>query len=73
MTKNDRSLLTQMIKRGKFNWDIYELLVQQNAIVSKSIIKKMGNKWVCHPDNFVKKLDVPLPILSQSKVLGKRK
>ena len=73
MTKNDKSLLTQMIERGKFNWDIYELLVQQNAKNAKAIIKKMGNKWVCHPDNFVKKLDVPLPILSQSKVLGSKK
>lgn len=72
MTKNDRSLLTQMIERGKFNWEIYELLVEQNAKNSKALIKKMGNKWVCHPDNFVKKLDVPLPILSQSKVLGRR-
>ena len=26
----------------------------------KSVIKRMGNKWVLHPDNFVKRLEVPL-------------
>lgn len=73
MTKNDKSLITQMIKSGRFGWEIYELLVVQNAKNSKEMIKKMGNKWVCHPDNHIKRLDVPLPILSQSKVLGRLK
>ncbi len=76
MTANDKSLLSQMIKRGRFNNDIYELLVKQNAINAKVMIKKMGSKWCCHPDNAVKRLDVPLPLLSDlrvSKILKARK
>ena len=26
----------------------------------KSVIKRMGTKYCCHPDNFVKRLEVPL-------------
>ena len=26
----------------------------------KSVIKRMGTKYCCHPDNYVKRLDVPL-------------
>jgi len=76
MTANDKVLLSQMIRAGKFNHDIYELLVKQNAINAKSMIKKMGSKWCCHPDNAVKKLDVPLPLLSDartSKILKGKK
>lgn len=76
MTSNDRNLLGQMIRRGKFNWDIYDLLVKQNAINSKAMVKKMADKWCCHPNNRVKRLDVPLPLLSDvrtSKILKGRK
>ena len=73
MTKNDKSLLSQMIQAGRFNYDIYVLLCKQNEIASKALIKKMGNKWVCHPDNFVKRLDTPLPILSRESKVLKRK
>ena len=75
MTKNDKALMSQMIGVGKFNWSIYELLVELNKKQAKDAIKKMGNKWCCHPDNAVKRLDVPLPLLTesrQSKVLKKR-
>ena len=75
MTNNDRSLLKQMIHRGIFNYDIYELLVKHNALAAKKQIKKMGNKWCCHPDNKVKRLDVPLPLLSDartSKILKRK-
>lgn len=71
MTKNDKKLLTQMIEAGRFSWEMYELLVKQNEANSKAFIKRMGNKWVCHPDNRVKRLEVPLPLLSRgSKVLN---
>jgi hypothetical protein len=75
MTANDKSLLKQMIEAGRFNYAIYELLVENNRNNAKAIIKKMGNKWCCHPDNRVKRLDVPLPLLSDarnSKVLKKK-
>ena len=55
MTKNDKKLLGQMIEAGRFSWDIYEVLCEQNALKSKAIIKAMGNKWVCHKDNQVKR------------------
>ena len=76
MTANDRNLLGQMIRRGKFNWPIYDLLLKQNAINSKAMVKKMGEKWCCHPSNQVKRLDVPLPLLSDartSKILKGKK
>jgi len=72
MTNNDKSLLQQMIGAGKFNYEIYSLLVKMNQDKTDKLIKKMGNKWCCHPDNAVKKLDVPLPLLNevrQSKIL----
>jgi hypothetical protein len=41
---------------------------------AKDIVGTMGAKWCCHPDNKVKRLDVPLDILKshQSKVLRKK-
>lgn len=72
MTKNDKKLLSQMIDAGLFSYEMYELLVKQNKENAKAMIKKMGNKWVCHPDNYVKRLEVPLPLLSrESKILRK--
>ena len=75
MTKNDKSLISQMIRAGRFNYEIYELLCQQNAVNSKAAIKKMGNKWVCHPDNYVKRLEIPLDVLNAhrgSKILKRQ-
>jgi hypothetical protein len=75
MTKNDKTLMKQMIEAGRFNYGIYELLVEINAKNSKDMVKKMGDKWCCHPSNQVKRLDVPLPLLTdirQSKVLRRK-
>lgn len=75
MTKNDKSLLKQMIHAGRFNIEIYELLCEYNAQKSKEAIKKMGTRWCCHPDNAAKRLEIPLPILSDritSKVLTRK-
>ncbi len=71
MTKNDKKLLTQMIEAGRFSYAMYELLIKQNEMDSKAMIKKMGNKWVCHPDNRVKRLETPLGQLNKgSRVLN---
>lgn len=71
MTKNDKKLLGQMIEAGRFSFAMYELLVKQNELDSKAMIKKMGNKWVCHPDNRVKRLETPLGQLTKgSRVLN---
>jgi hypothetical protein len=75
MTENDKYLLGQMIRAGRFNYAIYELLCESNEKNAKDMIAKMGAKWCCHPDNAVKRLEVPLPILSDriaSKVLRKK-
>ena len=69
MTKNDKKLLSQMIEAGRFSYEMYEMLIKQNEANSKAMIKKMGSKWVCHPDNRVKRLEVPLDLLNASRVL----
>ena len=69
MTKNDKKLLSQMIEAGRFSYEMYEMLIKQNELNSKAMIKKMGNKWVCHKDNHVKRLKVPLDLLNASRVL----
>jgi hypothetical protein len=66
MTDNDINLIRQMISAGRFQ-AVYDYLPDLNMIKSKRIIESMGNKWCCHPDNAVKKLDQPLPILSESR------
>lgn len=70
MTENDKSLIMQMMVSGRYN-AVYDLMPAYNFDKSQEIIKKMGTKWCCHPDNRVKKLDKPLEILKshQSKVL----
>ena len=71
MTKNDKKLLKEMIEAGRFSYAMYELLVDLNAANSKAMIKKMGSKWVCHPDNQVKRLETPLGQLTKgSRVLA---
>ena len=64
MTKNDKKLLSQMIGAGRFSYEMYELLVEQNKANSKAMVKKMGARWVCHPDNYVKRLEVPIDLLN---------
>lgn len=71
MTENDKSLLKQMIEAGKFNYGIYELLVEYNKQQAKDMIIAMGTKWCLHPDNATKKLDVPLQILDSHRMGSK--
>lgn len=74
MQQNDRKLLSQMIKAGRFNEGIYNLLVEANKAKSAELIEKMGKTWCCHPSNSIKKLEIPLEILkqNQSKVLKRK-
>jgi hypothetical protein len=61
-----------MIEAGRFSYPMYELLIKQNEANSKAMIKRMGNKWVCHPDNHVKRLKTPLGQLTKgSRVLNR--
>lgn len=51
MTKTDKILLNQMLKAGKFNMEIASLLRIKMEKDAKAMIKKMGTKYCCHPDN----------------------
>lgn len=73
MKNTDRDLVKQMIRAGRYG-AIMDFMPEVIAADSKEMIERMGTKWCCHPDNRVKRLDVPLEILKshQSKVLRKR-
>lgn len=66
MKNSDRELVKQMIKAGRYG-AIMDFMPDVIAAESKEMIAKMGSKWVCHPDNYVKRLDVPLLILNEPK------
>lgn len=75
MSPNDRNLIRQLITRGKAGV-IYDCLPAFWMEEAKEKIKEMGTKWCCHSANSVKRLDVPLPLLSeprQSKILKGKK
>ena len=63
MTKNDHKLLGQMIAAGRFNYGIYQLLVEHNKQRAKEMIEEMGPKWCLHKDHSAKRLEVPMQIL----------
>jgi hypothetical protein len=66
VSPNDKSLIRQMIKAGKFSV-VIDFMPEYNLQKSKEIIETMGEKWCCHPKNAVKKLEVPLEILKQNQ------
>ena len=74
MTNNDISLIKQLIQAGKMG-AIYDLMPEYNFMKSREIIEQMGEKWCCHPNNKVKRLETPLEILKQhqSRVLRRGK
>jgi len=70
---SDRELVKQMINAGRYN-AVLDFMPSVIAADSKDMIERMGNKWCCHKDNQVKRLDVPVEILRQNqpKVLKKK-
>lgn len=72
MKNNDRELVRQMISAGRNDvlLDFMPAVIEADA---KEMIEKMGTKWVCHPDNYIKRLDVPLLILNEPKTKVLRK
>ena len=66
MTENDRNLIKQLMQAGRHDV-VYDLLPEYNLEKSQAIIREMGAKWCCHPDNAVKKLEVPVAILDAHK------
>jgi len=67
MTANEVSLIRQMMLAGKYN-SVLDYMPEYNLEKSKAIIKEMGNKWCCHSDNHVKRLETPIDILQQNKI-----
>ena len=59
-TENDQSLISQMIKAGRYN-SIQDLVIENNKQKVQEIIKEMGPTWCLHPLNRIKRLAVPLP------------
>ena len=72
MKNSDRELVKQMIKAGR-NDVLLDFMPAVIEADSKEMIEKMGAKWVCHPDNRTKRLDVPLLILNEPKTKVLRK
>ena len=75
MNPNDRNLIKQLVARGKAGV-IYDCLPAYWAEEAREKIAAMGEKWCCHPANSVKRLEIPLPILSEprgSKILKGKK
>lgn len=73
MSPNDKSLIRQMIKAGRYS-AVIDFMPEFNLQKSKEIIETMGDKWCCHPSNAVKRLEVPIEILkqNQSKILKRK-
>jgi hypothetical protein len=67
MTDNDKNLIRQLMQAGKYD-AVYDFMPQYNLEKSQEIIQSMGAKWCCHPDNAVKRLEVPLPILNEPRI-----
>ena len=61
------------MKAGRYS-AVLDFMPDYNLQKSKEIIEEMGDKWVCHPNNRVKRLDAPLDILKthQSKVFKRK-
>lgn len=72
MNENDKSLIIQMMKAGRYS-AVLDFMPEYNLQKSKELIEKMGDKWVCHPNNRIQRLAKPLEILrlNQSKILRK--
>lgn len=66
MTPNDQSLIRQMIRAGRQS-AIQDLLPEFHRVRAEEMIRAMGEKYICHPANYVKRLAAPLPILSEPK------
>ena len=56
MTRHGQPVSRAML-RGVMTDDIIEALQKHNQAKSKALIEQMGNKWLCHADNFIKRKD----------------
>ena len=64
MTENDKSLIKQLMKAGRYN-AIYDLMPAYNLQKSRDLIANMGSKWCCHKDNQIKRLATEWYMLSR--------
>jgi len=56
MTRHGQPVSRAML-RGVMTDDIIEALQKHNQAKTKALIEQMGNKWLCHKDNFIKRKD----------------
>lgn len=54
MTRHGQPVSRAML-RGVMTDDIIEALQKHNQAKSKALIEQMGNKWLCHPDNYIQR------------------
>jgi len=54
MTNNDQNLIQQMIRAGKMD-AIRDLLPEYHQVRAERMIEEMGEKYILHPKNYVKK------------------
>jgi len=55
MTNNDQNLIQQMIRAGKMD-AIRDLLPEYHQARAERMIEEMGEKYILHPKNYVKRL-----------------
>jgi len=49
--------VSRAMLRGVMTDDIIEALQKHNQAKTKALIEQMGNKWLCHKDNFITRKD----------------
>jgi len=59
MTNNDQNLIQQMIRAGKMD-AIRDLLPEYHQARAERMIEEMGEKYILHSKNHVKRLKTPL-------------
>jgi hypothetical protein len=52
-----RSSSSRSKYRGVISPEIYAQMRARNDARIKRTLQEMGNKWLCHPDNYVKRKD----------------
>lgn len=56
------------INTKRFTYEDYLNLAKKVNDDSKRMIAEMGEKYLCHPANRIKKLDVPLPAIVRARL-----
>jgi hypothetical protein len=55
MTENDRKIIKDLVRAGKFDDEIIGFLAEKRAVDTKRMIAEMGSKYCLHPTHSPKK------------------